>query len=448
MARGHQSVRSDAMKQSGLTVITAIKPGRLTALRSSLTTAGATIPFQNMSTVHYAAFLVLPCLDDCPPRLVLETNYDGDLCTHLNELITHGASALDQIYGSCEDYPPAGATGDAEAVKQYFKNHSVTSSAFFVAFPGRSLADIRNAIEVYQEAKGFLDGHTRTRPSVRQTPNQVWKELVEYFRSRSPVRPQRSPVTGRKLKRLRWLNLLILVAVVFVLPALAIPVLTVRSHQVSWRVAVQVAILTLLAVLAFILLILGVLLLVARLCEVIEARSSAPHDPTVRPVDQAVYDGLNVGPQNHLCTLATMRASRMRVFVVKMCLFVVKVVSSKFFILGNLGRISTIHFARWILIDKSKRLLFLSNYDGSWSGYLSDFSDEGFGINAIWGNSVGFLPTKWLLWGGAYYLEPFEDSVLRHFQPAELFYRAYGEYPVQNIKRYLDYRDALAEALA
>jgi hypothetical protein len=436
------------VEQSGLTVITAIRPGRLAALRRSLATIGATIPFQNMSTVHYAAFLLLPCLDDCPQRLVLETNYDGDLCTHLDELITHGAPALDEIYDSCEDYPPAGATGDAAGVKQYFKNHSVTSSAFFVAFLRRSLGDIRNAIEVYREAKRFLDGHTRTRPSVKQTTNQVWKELVEHFRSRSPVRPQRSPVTGRKLKRLRWLNLLFLVAVVFVLPALAIPLLTVLFQQLSWRFAIKLGARTLLAVLVFILLIVGALLLVARLCEIIEARCSAPHDPTVRPVDQAVYDGLNVGPQNHLCTLATMRTSRLRMFMVKMSLLVVKVVSSRFFILGNLGSISTIHFARWILIDKGKRLLFLSNYDGSWSGYLSDFSDQGFGINAIWGNTVGFLPTKWMLWGGAYYLEPFEDSVLRHFQPAELFYTAYGEYPVQNLKRYLDYRDALAEALA
>src|SRR5260370_30504163 len=69
VACSRQSVRSDAVEQSGLTVITAIRPGRLAALRRSLTTIGATIPFQNMSTVHYAAFLVLPCLDDCPPRL-------------------------------------------------------------------------------------------------------------------------------------------------------------------------------------------------------------------------------------------------------------------------------------------------------------------------------------------------------------------------------------------
>ena len=446
MGCSRQSVRSDAVEQSGLTVITAIRPGRLAALRRSLATIGTTIPFQNISTVHYAAFLVLPCLDDCPQRLVLETNYDGDLCTHLDELITHGALALDQIYDSCEDYPPAGATRDAEGVKRYFKNHSETSSAFFVAFPRRSVEDIRNAIEVYQEAKRFLDGYSR--PSVTQTTNQVWKELVEHFRSHSSVRPQRSPMTARKLKRLRWLHLLFLVGVVFVLPTLAIPLLTVLFQQVSWPFAIKLGARALLAVLVFIPLILGAVLLVARLCEVIEARSSAPHDPTVRAVDQDVYDGLNVGPQNHLCTLATVRASRLRVFMVKMVLFVMKVAASKFFILGNLGSISTIHFARWILIDKGKRLLFLSNYDGSWSGYLSDFSDQGFGINAIWGNTVGFLPTKWMLWGGAYYLEPFEDSVLRHFQPAELFYTAYGEYPVQNLKRYLDYRDALAGALA
>ncbi len=167
MACSRQSVRSDAVEQSGLTVITAIRPGRLAALRRSLTTIGATIPFQNMSTVHYAAFLVLPCLDDCPPRLVLETNYDGDLRIHLDELITLGASALDRIYDSCEDYPPSGATRDAEGVKRYFKNHSETSSAFFVAFPRRSVGDIRNAIGCTRKLNVFLTA-TLGRPSHRR----------------------------------------------------------------------------------------------------------------------------------------------------------------------------------------------------------------------------------------------------------------------------------------
>ena len=37
-------------------------------------------------------------------------------------------------------------------------------------------------------------------------------------------------------------------------------------------------------------------------------------------------------------------------------------------------QISTIHFARWVVIDNDQRLLFTSNFDGSWETYLRDFS--------------------------------------------------------------------------
>ncbi len=55
----------------------------------------------------------------------------------------------------------------------------------------------------------------------------------------------------------------------------------------------------------------------------------------------------------------------------------------KIFVFGKLGEISTIHFARWISIDHGQRLLFLSNYDGSWTNYLGDFRDEALGLNPL-----------------------------------------------------------------
>ncbi len=36
---------------------------------------------------------------------------------------------------------------------------------------------------------------------------------------------------------------------------------------------------------------------------------------------------------------------------------------------------------------------------------------------------------------------------LKHFYPAPVFYSAYEEYPVQNLLRYLDFRDDLARRI-
>jgi hypothetical protein len=94
---------------------------------------------------------------------------------------------------------------------------------------------------------------------------------------------------------------------------------------------------------------------------------------------------------------------------------------------GALSGISTIHFARWVIIDK-EYLLFESNYDGSWERYIDDFVDKAsVGLNAIWGNCP-----KYPL-GGARDIEAFKQSIRDNQFPAQVFYSAYPETTVVNI---------------
>src|SRR5262249_37681581 len=68
---------------------------------------------------------------------------------------------------------------------------------------------------------------------------------------------------------------------------------------------------------------------------------------------------------------------------------------------GRLGRVRTIHFARWVTLDNKKRLVFLSNYDGSLESYMDDFINKvGFGLNLAFSNGVGYPRTNWLVLDG------------------------------------------------
>ena len=61
---------------------------------------------------------------------------------------------------------------------------------------------------------------------------------------------------------------------------------------------------------------------------------------------------------------------------------------------GYLTRVQTIHFARWILLDDDRRLLFASNYDGSLESYMDDFINKvAWGINVVFSNGAG-LPAR------------------------------------------------------
>lgn len=91
-------------------------------------------------------------------------------------------------------------------------------------------------------------------------------------------------------------------------------------------------------------------------------------------------------------------------------------------------KINTIHFARWVIFDNDQRLLFTSNFDGSWEGYLRDFSQiTPAGMDLIFGHCEGYPA------GGCADFEAFKQYVSQHQVPTDLFYAAYPESSVKAV---------------
>ena len=97
-------------------------------------------------------------------------------------------------------------------------------------------------------------------------------------------------------------------------------------------------------------------------------------------------------------------------------------------------KISTIHYARWVIIDNGTRLLFTSNFDGTWEKYLRDFvtlAPEG--LDAIWSHCVGYP--------GAVPYEGFAKYVRDHQVKTDLFYAAYPATSVKHVLKALDWEE-------
>ena len=93
-----------------------------------------------------------------------------------------------------------------------------------------------------------------------------------------------------------------------------------------------------------------------------------------------------------------------------------------------IGKISTIHFARWVIVNNGSNLLFVSEFDGSWQDYLRDFTRETpGGLDAIWGNCDDYPA------GGAADFEAFSAYVSAHELHTNLFYAAYPDLTVKAI---------------
>ena len=420
------------MKQNGLTVLADIRHGqeehigRLLDKINRNPARNGLIDFPLIASIHFAAWVILPPYPNTGFRLLLETNYDGDLESHLNEFIEHGARALDEIYAHCNGYPAGGAR-DRERVKRFLKAHSIKSSAFYVGMPGRSVGDIRNAQAVAREAGEYFDRRAAASAPGGTDPGfdrldaaQIDAELAHHFREsrrhgKNVVRPMRSAVNRHKLRMFFWFH----IALLAIAAALLWPLLLIAAIAIP---------------------------LTARILEWREEREDLPDPGRHRATAQA-DSGQQPDTQNHMCTVTEVKPGLLRVLLLKGALAAANLASRWIFIFGKLGPVPTIHFARWVLIDGDRRLLFLSNYDGNWISYLGDFADQGWGVSGIWSNTANFPRTRFLFCGGARDVNAFERNVREHLISARMFYRAYPAYASQTMRRDLDFRDRLAGAI-
>lgn len=132
---------------------------------------------------------------------------------------------------------------------------------------------------------------------------------------------------------------------------------------------------------------------------------------------------------------------------------------------GKLGGVGSIHYAHWHLVDRGRRLLFCSNFDGDFGGYLDEFIlGPGPLLNAIWrwtclgqrqGLDLGgrhfdaeptraspYPKTRLLLFSGCRREQQFKAYARESMLPFQYHFAAY-DYPLGDILRSTLLRDAL-----
>ena len=158
--------------------------------------------------------------------------------------------------------------------------------------------------------------------------------------------------------------------------------------------------------------------------------------------------------QNHFASM-TLVKSFPRMLYLRLALWLVNFLARYVDNKGKLGGIPTIFSARWVLLDKGHRLIFLTNYVGAWDSYLGEFSDLNayIGVNAIWTNTyvplsasdrdklqaekhhrgVSFPSSSLLLFKGAALEQPFKAYVRQSQLETLCWYGAYPNLSVPNM---------------
>jgi hypothetical protein len=393
-----------------LTVLAPIKQGEVAALRAVLRPIGDDIngtrmpadgrphvAFTKSRTIHFARFAILTDPDRGPDRarLLYAAVFDGTLAAHAAELAAL-SSDFDAIWEKLEGY--AGRDGFA----RFLRAHAHAPAAYYIAFRDESVSSIRLAIAardagdnardagvVDQSSFGsrLLAGGSATLARViRAAP--IVKDLIV-----TVARHGFSDVYRGTLRILASLDRYPVFRLVNQLTRNRLPP---RRSPFS-SVAID--------------------------------RCAAPA-PLV-PGDEIPSDlrpGFreDVISQNQL-TLVTVIAGG-RVNRVRAVMSAIDSYAKRLAPAGSLIGISTIHFVRWLVIDDGRRLMMVSDYDGSWENYIDEFAEMILsGLDAIWDTSLAY-PAD-----GARDLPAFKGFLRDHQVPAEVFFSAYPGDTVLNI---------------
>jgi hypothetical protein len=395
------------MAQTILTFITGVAPAKRSTLEKLLEqirdnlAGNPYIPFAALTRLHFASFVIVDNKDEYGPYLIFENNFDGSLDEYLNELLQHAGEGLHRIYECCPDYP--GGTYEASKLAAFLKTRVVRPSAYHIGNVGRSAERIRQERSLRMRIEDFLDGIVAAGKG-KDAPVSLHKEVQQFVLDDAELAWAHARIGPRQTFGERFIPRLKIVlaalAAIILLPVL-IP------FSIIWLIIL---------------------------------RMQEKRDPSfVLPPNSDHIQNLNEREdrivQNHLASITLVKPGWFRRFTITIVLWLANLLartSTK----GELAGIPTIHFAHWSLIDNGRRLLFLSNYDGSWISYLDDFIDKAsFGLTGIWSNTVGFPTTRFLVFEGAQNEADFKAFSRYSQTPALVWYSAYSDLTVKNIDK-------------
>jgi hypothetical protein len=331
------------------------------------------IRFTESRSTHFCRFALLP--DDMlakeklrrpmKPHLLFSSNYDGTLEAYLSELRDIIDPAFfDELWNCCADY-----NGDFEA---FVRRNNHEPGAFYIAFPDETVRDVRRKYRARLELQERLDDPVEARQflqSIQVRHPGVLEKLKDGFQG----------LLGELLgPPIRW--------------ALDNHIFPEHYDNVDPYSGLKAQI----------------------------QRIKQPYNQAVRHM--AEYEDKMV--QNQMNILSEVKPGQLDRLNRKLWWIKLAAQNSP---PGQLSGISTIHFARWVVFDEGRRMVFLSNYDGTWENYISDFIRKvAGGMDAIWNNTIDFPA------GGPHDVAAFQQHIREHQIRSLAFYSAYPRLTVSN----------------
>jgi hypothetical protein len=357
------------------------------------------IPFAEFETLHFARLIILDdkTTEDIrvyglaprsyPLYLAFLGDIDGDLNAFLGKLIRRAGKGLGRIFSCCE-----GFTSDTDLLA-WMRRHNASAIAAYVNWRGRTVRQIREEAALYEAVENYIEKNATILQDL--APRELHAKLRDFVNAEKSA--GRLSLSGESPTPRGWQikNLL---------------------HLIGLPLVVLIA---------------SPLLILIAPFYIIALRRLEKTDPEVCPMaDQEHSEHLSRFEDhdvtNQFSAMGSLKPGFVRLLTTIGVLKTVNYGARHITRRGRLGRIRSIHFARWVFVAGTERMVFFSNYDGSVESYMDDFINKtGFGLNASFSNGIGYPRTNWLLLDGCNDERNYKEYLRRHTLPTQVWYKAY-----------------------
>ena len=413
--------------QSNFMVLAPINPKREAELRRLLDSMNrrpgqvdpnnSLLPFDEFDTLHFARFVILDdkTTDDVrvygltpriyPLYLAFLGDVDGDANAFLGKLIKRAGGGLRKIFSCCQ-----GLGSDTDLLA-WMKQHDAPPIAAYVNWRGRTVRQIREEAVLYEAIENYIESHGAALNGL--APRELHDELRTFVNAEQSA--GRLELSGQSPTPIGWQikNL---------------------AHMIGFPLLG---------------LLLSPVLLVAAPFYIFALRRQEKNDPVVCPtVDQKYSENLSSFEDhdvtNQFSAMGSLKPGLIRLLTTVGVLKTVNYGARHITRPGRLGRIRSIHFARWVFVAGRERMIFCSNYDGSVESYMDDFINKtGFGLNASFSNGIGYPRTNWLVRDGCVDERDYKEYLRRHTLPSQVWYKAYPGLSAVDLERNTRIRQGL-----
>jgi hypothetical protein len=359
------------------------------------------LPFSRFPRIHFARVLVLDdrTLADrtyfpnlyfpCPVRLALLVVCDGPAEAQIDEMAAVAGDGLRRLFSHCEGYE------EGADLRRWLHANTVRSITFYMNWRGRTVLQSREEAVLHDVLREELAGLPAA------SPGETKRALREAVARRGvKLTPEAPTPLGRRLA-----SLVDLIAVPIIL-LLMTPLLILLAPLIAFKL-----------------------------------RRLEKANPVIAPrrtpelmEELSRYEDHDI--TNPFGAMGSLQPGVFRRWQGSFTLWVVDWAARHITTRGKLGRVRTIHCARWIFVDDKRRMYFASEYDGSHEAYMDDFVNKvAFGLNLAFSPAIGFPKTRWLLWGGAARERDWKAFLRRRELPTPVWYKAYPKLTCQDLAR-------------